>query len=286
MRNFCLLAVSLVFSVALSAAEHSHSLGVSVNASSIQDNQLGLALNYQGKFSSEFGFEAQLLSTGQLRKFDNNNEYHGDLSLISIGGVLLKQYHERINLSVSAGFSYTASSNNRQLVQQGSISPYLKLGFDYQLTPRFTMNIGHQSFFQDQQLGNHHSVFLGISYRFGKSSISSKALPSRKDENTLLENQRKSGEQKKETTIIRQDIAHKNITDKHWRIQLGAFTQKLNATQFLTDVLTQYPKLNLSVNFIDGYFRILSPSFSSKEEAKLFRESSLPLSISSLVKQF
>ncbi len=277
------MCLSLIISVIANANINRHSVDVSVIKNSQQDSHFGVGIGYQWQFEDNLAFEGQLVSTGQLKKYDNSLVQTGDVKLLNLGGTLFKPYHNDITLSVSGGFSYTFDASNPALVEQNKISPYIKIGADMQLAPNWKLKVGHHSFFQGQQLANHHAIFVGVSYQF--SSHSPATVVTSKPEKILTPSLKKSEDI---STISRQpnmEVSPSN-EQQRWRIQFGAFTQRANAESFLSKVSKLNLDLNISIEFTDKLFRVVSMPFNSKDDANTASKNLKSIAIDHLLKRY
>lgn len=272
------LITVLLFSILLISTangQNRHRLGVFSALSTEQADSVGFIFNYQWQFHSSFAFESLYTNSGNLKVSTNTSTYQGDQSLLSIGAVFLKQYNPELTLKFSSGANYVLSSSSDFFIQQSSISPYLKLALEYQLTDQLFIEAGQASYFQSDLLGNNHNFFIGINYLFSSSpknqltSSPSKKITNPKSVIHIAAEQQKTFTPtlQAQSTKYPSDPLSVQEVKPSWVLQLGAYVDQLNADQALIEFQLNPLLKHYHIEFIQGYFRIISPRFSSHNAA-------------------
>lgn len=289
--------IALLFSflfISTANGQNSHRLGTFTSLNTKQTGSVGFAIKYQWQFDSAFAFEGQYLTSGDIKIKTNSTNYLGEQSLLSIGAVFLKKYNPELNIKIASGANYVISSSSDLFIQQSSISPYLKLTLEYQLTDKLFLEAGQASYFQGDRLGNNHNFFIGINYLLSSSSENqSRSFTTSKS--ASLKPTPPIDAQPTELTVTAPSTniinhPHDSFLIKNdkltWVLQLGAYTDEINADQALIEF-----KLNPIFNqyhivFFKGFYRVISPSFTSYDLAhKVSAELLQNNGVSNLIKQ-
>jgi len=265
MKKLFIYSTFILLSSINVSANELHKFSAGLNYHMDQDSSPGYHLSYQWKFSESVEFESRYLISNDIKIIENSGNIIGDFSQLSIGANFIKQYNNELLIKAGTGLGFISTSSNETLVKKQAMSPYLLLAANYQLTDQIAVELGQYSHFNNQSLDTNHSIYLNIVFNFGQSSNSY----------TPQETSSKSVKPITSTitTVQEEDNAaaspsiQKVETSPSWIVQLGAFNNLTNAQKSLIAFDVNKDDLVLSIVEYNGYYRIISQKFSSKQRA-------------------
>jgi len=254
-------------------ADDVHKVGASIDYHLDQESASGYGAFYQWQFGESIEFEANYIQSNDISVEKDQGVTLGDYTHLLLGANFIKQFNEQLSIKAGTGVGYVMTSSNQLLVEKQSIAPYIKLAANYQINDQFSVEVGQFTHFQSNELATNYSLFFGLTFQFGgqaptiieRNNQNSKPViaktkpamsPARKiHKNIVLE--------KPIEVIAEAEMISKN----GWFVQLGAYEDKANAQMTLAKLrmLAEIPKL--TIIHTDGYFRIVSMPFTTKQRA-------------------
>jgi len=254
-------------------ADDVHKVGASIDYHLDQESASGYGAFYQWQFGESIEFEANYIQSNDISVEKDQGVTLGDYTHLLLGANFIKQFNEQLSIKAGTGVGYVMTSSNQLLVEKQSIAPYIKLAANYQINDQFSVEVGQFTHFQSNELATNYSLLFGLTFQFGgqaptiieRNNQNSKPViaktkpamsPARKiHKNIVLE--------KPIEVIAEAEMISKN----GWFVQLGAYEDKANAQMTLAKLrmLAEIPKL--TIIHTDGYFRIVSMPFTTKQRA-------------------
>jgi hypothetical protein len=269
------------------ATSHAISPILSYNLSQTDTPAYGLF--YQYHFYDAIELELGLLQKSNVELNEDNLISSSQYDSIFIGTNFIRQYTKNIQLKIGGGVSYISSSTNDQLVERQSYSPYVKFAANMSLSNNVSLEFGQMTQFIIGNLELSHSVFLGLTWKFGKKKI--KKPPQVKTSNVVLKPALKSNLSSTATPVLQNSVLspgkyndiqdamliHPNIQQQvtteplpRWSIQLGAFQENNSAEKQRAIMATQQVETDeifLRIINHKGLYKIFSPTFTSRQHA-------------------
>lgn len=271
-RN-CVIFISF-FSSAVFANQFSIAPNLIYNTDQDSTPGAGLFLNYT--HNSFLEFEAGYIDSNDVNVTLNTFEQTGSYTSVLLGANIYRDYSESIKLTFGGGANYLLDSSNESIVEEGKISPYLKLSLQYKLSDTVAVEIGQIGQFSLDSLNTSQSTFLGVVWHFGESRkkpVKKAKTISRKVKQQEIASKVQETEEYTSEIIDDNSAIESNkptVNQVNWYIQFGAFSSEKNANTHLQNIAEQakqYNIVNLSVKFNKGLYRVVSPGFNIKEEA-------------------
>ena len=268
MRKSSLISLFTLAICSSSFANETHKVGAILNYNLDQDSSTGYGAFYQWQFAESFEFEANYHQSNDILIESNNSNVAGDYSQLLLGANFLKHFNDDITLKAGTGVGYVTTSSNELLVNKQAIAPYIKLSASYQVTEQFSVEFGQFSHFNSQALDTNHSIFLGFSLNFGQANsyVPIEAQP-KASQQKQLPTQQPSYQQTLPVSTTKAP-AISATTGSAWFVQLGAFSNQLNAHKALAKFSNLTKVHTLSVVKANNFYRIVSAPISNKQRAE------------------
>lgn len=271
-----LLSCCLLSSVVL--ADDIHKVGASLDYHLDQDSATGYGAFYQWQFGESIEFEANYIQSNDITVEKDQGTTVGDYSHLLLGANFIKNFNEQLSIKAGTGIGYVLTSSNQALIEKQSFAPYLKLSANYQINDQFAVEVGQFTHFQGNDLATNFALFVGVTFQFGAQAPTiiernnqkiSSAQPKVKAVSTPTHTETAN----KVTAVVNANKVEskpartKSTIGKAWFVQLGAFKAQQNAQVVLAKyrMLANLPKLTIIHS--NGYFRVVSMPFTSKQRA-------------------
>lgn len=261
-------------------ADSAHDIGVGVVYHLDQESSSGYQVNYHWLFSPAFEFKASYYDVGSLSLKHEQADQYIDLTRANIGMTFLKPFSEKASIYAGSGVSFITNSSHQQLVDKGA-APYLDLGVRYQLTENLRLDFGQASYFDGDNLGTNHSVFLNIKWRFySDRTVSRPATESKQlhrpakvavvaEAKTPLLNKQAPVDKgtNPEITKVTPIVEPLPIVTKVY-IQFGVFTKIENATAMKAALTKQLKNNEVYIKESGNRYKVMSRGFEKEEDAR------------------
>lgn len=288
--SFFIIFLSLLSSQS-NAQQHAISPVLSYNLSQAKTPAYGIF--YQYNFYESIELELGLLQKNSIELNENNVIRSGQYDSAFIGTNFIRQYSKNTQLKMGGGVSYISKSDNEQLIEEKSYSPYVKFAANMSFSKNISVELGQMTQFIIGDVELSHNVFLGFTWKFGHEEMKRAAIDKSKDiivpainkntskaalvlptqtpiDNPLSINSKSVIADVADSLVeskTQQSIPH-SIPD--WAIQLGAFQENIRAVKQKAIMTTQL--INSDENMLriinhKGLYKILSPSFKSRQQA-------------------
>lgn len=274
-----LLPVFLIFPLAI-FAQDIHKIGVGINYHLDQESSPGFQLSYQWQLGESFEFETRYIDNNEINLQTSDLDLFATFEQFSLGANFIKQYNNELSIKAGTGLGFVTKSSNESVVEKHSMAPYLMFATAYQLDNNFTVELGQFSHFNSQALGTHHSFYLSFNYVFGKQDNNSGNMATAKP-NTLQTKQTKISHKTKEQLLVQPQLTSNNTKPTIaklssppkklpllWYVQFGAFNEAKNGQSAFNQLTRLHNQLTFQLIEHQGFHRILSNSFNSKQRAE------------------
>jgi len=252
-------------------ADDIHKFGASIDYNLDQDSAPGYGAFYQWQFGESIEFEANYIQSNDIKVVTDEYYTAGDYSHLLIGANFIKQFNEQLSIKAGTGIGYVLTSSNQTLIEKQSIAPYIKLAANYQITEQLSVEAGQITHFQSNDIDTNFSLFFGLSFKFGdgKPTIVERPIATRVPVTskpvyrTPTETIAAEAPSKPANTVspIKQQV------NNAWFVQLGAFSEKVNAQLTLVKMRHLAQEPTLSIIYANNYYRIVSMPFRNKQRA-------------------
>lgn len=262
MRTLSILLLLVLFNPFHVCATE-HTVGSQTNYNSKQDDNLGYGIFYQYKIFENIEFEAKYSQSGDLKVVSDEKIILGKYSSFSSGINFIKQRTPKLSLKVGLGINSVTSSSNSILIEENSISPYFQILTNYKVNESLSLTLGHTTLFHNNAIDTHHSLFISVNWLFG-ATVNTSLIKSANVVRPLAA-----------ISILNpiKTPATSNIIEEtpqyipQWYVQIGAYQKYINA-QHMNSVMLKNHSLVLSIQLHNKLYRVLSHSFSDKQNAE------------------
>lgn len=288
MRLSHFLIFVILYLVAKQSIATPHAISPVLSYNLSQTDTPAYGLFYQYHFYDAIELELGLLQKSHVELKEDGLVSSGQYDSIFVGTNFIRQYTKNIQLKMGGGVSYISESSNNQLVEHQSYSPYVKFAANMSFSNNVSLEFGQMTQFIIGNLELSHSVFLGLTWRFGKKKAKTPLI--RKPINVIekpaisdnlsntttpfLQNKVLPPQKKKthETVLISPQTPQHPATDPlpHWAIQLGAFQESNSAKKqraIMATQLIETDEIFLRIINHKGLYKIFSPTFTSRQQA-------------------
>ncbi len=230
----------------------------------------GYGLGYQYRYNDSFEFDIGMIQSNDLEVVQAQQTTFGHYTSIFVGTNFMKTYNDDLTIKAGTGLTYFLSSNNQQLVTNNQVSPYIKISAEYKLNLHLHLEVGQLSTFSKGDIGNNHSIFIGLAWSFGTTNISSLEQKQLGAVNTRVV------DKVIENNIITPDRTSLSLNKatKLWIVQLAAFKNIDRANNMLFSLQKVFDKKGADIRLTivktkNLHKLVTSTGFDNKEDAKV-----------------
>jgi hypothetical protein len=226
----------------------------------------GYGMVYQYKYNESFELDIAVMQSNDLQ---TKSKISGSFTSASIGTSFIRPYNDVLTIKAGIGLSHSLSSSNQRLITDNQTSPYIKLSAKYRVTPHLDIELGQSTVFSSGNLGNNHSLFLGVAWTFGttnNSSLSRRIIDVVNKDS--ISNKTEDNNDVPDNTFPPLDA--ESIT---WTVQLAAYKNLDNANKKRLAIQQTFDNKNFNIQLIVVEFEELhrlvsSNTFVEKSNAK------------------